>query len=104
MVKIVWSSIILLLSTFVDARILDNTQLYTVPPNEMWVITDIQRLSCNVCTSDIYIQSGNVKINGVWVSGSFNFSMIEQVQVLLEGNTVFALGDVVESVEVRVDE
>ena len=66
------------------------------------VVNDIKRNLCNVCTSDVYVQEGSVQLNEVWVSGSFDFSFMPNTTVSFESNTVFALGDVVQSINVDV--
>lgn len=84
------------------ARSLDNSQVYTIPSSEVWVITNIQRNYCKVCTSDIYVKSGMVKINDVWISGTFKFSLRVGTEVLFQSNTVFGLGDVVNNINVDI--
>lgn len=94
--------LVIFFSVSVNAKSLDNTQLYTVPSGKVWVVNDIQRNLCDVCTSDVYVQKGSVQLNEVWVSGSFDFSLMPNTKVSFESNTVFALGDVVKSINVDV--
>ncbi|UPQ89573.1 hypothetical protein [Vibrio sinaloensis] len=84
--------------------LLDNSQLYTVPTNQIWTVTQVKRNDCNVCTSDVYVQNGNALINGVWVSGTFDFSIDKKTEVTFGSSSTFALGDVIQYVEVSVKE
>ena len=102
MMKNFWFWLVIFFSVSVNAKSLDNTQLYTVPSGKVWVVNDIKRNLCNVCTSDVYVQEGSVQLNEVWVSGSFDFSFMPNTTVSFESNTVFALGDVVQSINVDV--
>lgn len=102
MVKMFWVCIALCISISVNAKSLDNSQLYTVPSDKVWVVSNIKRNPCDVCTSDIYVQKGSVKLNEVWVSGSFDFALMPETTVLIESDTAFALGDVVKSIDVDV--
>ena len=102
MVKYFWICIALCLSISIQAKKLDNNHLYTVPSDQVWVVRSIERNHCDVCTSDIYVQKGNAKLNEVSVSGSFDFSLMINTKVLFESNTVFALGDIVKSMNVDV--
>lgn len=97
---LVWLAIFI--SASAHAKSLDNTQLYTVPSGKVWVVTDIQRNLCDVCTSDVYVQKGSVQLNEVWVSGAFDFSFMPKTKISFESNTIFALGDVVKSINVDV--
>lgn len=101
MVKVLASLSLLFVPVSASAQSLDNSQVYTVPQTEKWVVTDILRSPCDVCTSDIYIQSGSVHINGVWVSGTFEFSVPEKADILFDSTTVFALGDVIQRINVE---
>lgn len=83
------------------AKDLDNSQLYTVPEKEQWLFINISKSECRICTADIYIQSGNAKINGIWVSGNYNFSIVDDIEILFDSSAVFALGDVVNRVRVQ---
>ncbi|MEX0336233.1 hypothetical protein [Vibrio tubiashii] len=83
-----------------SAKSLNNSKLYDVPDNEQWRIISTERSECNVCTSDVYVQNGSVRINGVWVSGTFDFSFDSQSEFLFDRSTIFALGDVVKTMEV----
>ncbi|WP_284193575.1 hypothetical protein [Vibrio zhanjiangensis] len=64
---LVW--LVIFISASANAKSLDNTQLYTVPSGKVWVVNDIQRNLCDVCTSDVYVQKGSMQLNEVWVSG-----------------------------------
>lgn len=101
MVKKLVCFLFLLISFACKAKYLDNSSVYTVPKDERWIITDITRSSCDVCTADIYVQSGSVRINGIWVFGEFQFSITEKSDVLFDSNSVFALGDVVKNINVN---
>ncbi|USD39974.1 hypothetical protein J4N42_07750 [Vibrio sp. SCSIO 43135] len=85
----------------VSAEVLDNKGLHTVPSDATWKVAEIKRISCEVCTADMYIQSGSVQINGVWISGNFEFSMDDETKVVLGSDAVFALGDVVNSISIE---
>ncbi|ASA56959.1 hypothetical protein [Vibrio gazogenes] len=52
---------------------LNNTDLYVVPGNQEWELVGYTRDICKFCTSDIYVKSGQVKINNTWIEGGFNF-------------------------------
>ncbi|HAS3630550.1 TPA: hypothetical protein I6209_003129 [Vibrio cholerae] len=64
---------------------------------------DILKDPCDICTSDIYIQSGLVRINGVWVTGVFEFSVSEKIDIFFDSDTKFALGDIVQKVSVETE-
>lgn len=89
------------ISLSTSAKLLNNNQLYYVPSNEQWGIANIERNDCDICTSDVYVKNGNVRINGVWVSGKFDFSINNQADFLFDSNTIFALGDVVKAIEIN---
>ncbi|WP_391091642.1 hypothetical protein [Vibrio sp. NH-UV-68] len=100
MVKNLFSLALICISVSTPAKVLENSQLHSVPNDEKWEVTTIKRYDCDVCTSDIYVQSGSARINGVWVSGTFDFSLNKESEVVFNNNSVFALGDVVQSIEV----
>lgn len=43
-----------------------------------------------------------MKLNEVWVSGSFDFALMPETTALIESDTAFTLGDVVKSIDVDV--
>ncbi|MEL7292104.1 MAG: hypothetical protein AAGJ78_01400 [Pseudomonadota bacterium] len=104
MVKRLLILALLCVSFSLVAKQLNNLQLYTVPTNQIWTVTAVKRNDCNVCTSDVYVQNGNALINGVWVSGTFDFSIYDDAEVTFDSSSTFALGDVVQYVEVSVKE
>ncbi|HFG2121966.1 TPA: hypothetical protein ACGF9M_003743 [Vibrio cholerae] len=98
---VIW--LFVFLSFSILAKDLDNSQVYSVPSDEQWLLMDILKNPCDVCTSDIYIQSGSARINGVWVSGVFEFSVSEKIDILFDSDTKFALGDIVQKVSVETE-
>lgn len=100
MVKNLVCFLFLLTSFTCEAIYLDNSSVYTVPKDERWIITDITRNSCDICTADIYVQSGSVRINGIWVYGEFQFSILEKSDILFDSNAVFSVGDVVKNINI----
>ena len=84
------------------SEMLLNNKKYTVPENEQWEVADYNRLKCHVCTADIYVKSGSVKINRTWINGVFNFSLNQkEPDVVIDANTEFSLGDVLKSLTIK---
>lgn len=87
-------------SSFAEIK-LDRSQIYTVPKSENWSIINIDRANCNICTTDIFVKSGQVKVNGVWVTGKFKFILPKEYKIIFHGGATFGLGDVMREITVE---
>ncbi|SIO92525.1 hypothetical protein [Vibrio spartinae] len=102
MVKHVFYLSFLLISFSSVADIqLDRSQIYTVPKGENWSITNIDKADCNICTTDIFVKSGQVRINGIWVAGKFKFILPKKYEIIFHSGATFGLGDVMRKITVK---
>lgn len=93
MVKSIILTILLTVSVFTFAEVITNNSLYRVPKNTQWEVNNITTAKCNVCTSDIYIKNGSIKVNNVWINGSFELSLNGVNELIIDEGTTFTLGD-----------
>lgn len=80
---------------------LNDAGPHQVPDDVLWQLVEVQRTPCRICTSDIHILEGQVRLNGVWVSGTLEFSLIDGSEVLIDSGSKFALGDGVNRVSIQ---
>lgn len=93
MVKQLIIAILVTISFSSLAKTLTNNDLHHVPKNAQWTVINIVPAECDICTSDIYIKSGKAKINNVWISGNFDFSLNNVNDLTIGSDTTFYLGD-----------
>lgn len=73
----------------------------TVPKGEFWIVTNFDSPCFKVCTADIYVTNGGVKIGGVWVYGVFDFSFDKNTSIIIDSDTEFHFGDSLNSIEIE---
>ena len=101
MVKILIIVALLSASFLSTAETLTNNDIHYVPKDTQWTVMNITPAKCDVCTPDIYIRSGKVKINNVWIYGNLNFSLHNVNELVIGSDTTFYLGDSMPTISIK---